>query len=66
MFLNNDDFYQLRRITLSDLLDNQSGYRLTSKLVAQAKNDLYKILMPEKHAEKKVGKKRKKSDFDKD
>lgn len=47
MFLNNDDFYQLRRITLSDLMDNQSAYRLTSKLVAQAKREAFKVLCPE-------------------
>ena len=33
MFLNDSDFYQLRRITLSDLLDSESGYRLTSKCI---------------------------------
>jgi len=67
MFLNNDDFYQLRRITLSDLLDNQSGYRLTAKLVAAAKNDLFKLLCPDKWvAPKRGGGKRKKSEFDAD
>jgi hypothetical protein len=66
MFLNNDDFYQLRRITLSDLMDNQSAYRLTSKLVAQAKREAFKVLCPEKANEKVAGKKRKKADFDKD
>jgi superfamily II DNA helicase RecQ len=48
MFLNNDDFYQLRRITLSDLLDNQSALLLTNKVTLEAKKLLYKELYPEK------------------
>lgn len=40
MFLNDQDFYTLRRITLSDLLDTESGYRLTSKCIVQAKRAL--------------------------
>lgn len=47
MFLNNDDFYQLRRITLSDLLDNQSALLLTNKVVLEAKKAFYSILHPE-------------------
>jgi len=43
MFLNNDDFFQLRRITLSDLLDNQSGLLLTNKIVLEAKKKMYKV-----------------------
>jgi superfamily II DNA helicase RecQ len=37
MFLNDADFYQLRRITLSDLLDNQSALRLTNVAILEAK-----------------------------
>jgi|TARA_B110000285_G_C15108251_1_gene609337 ATP-dependent DNA helicase Q4 len=37
MFLNDADFYQLRRITLSDLLDNQSALRLTNVAILAAK-----------------------------
>ena len=37
MFLNNNDFYQLRRITLSDLLDTQSALLLTNRVVLDAK-----------------------------
>jgi hypothetical protein len=58
MFLNNDDFYQLRRITLSDLLDSESGYRLTSKCIVEAKKELLKFLNPDFHI-KRVSKKRK-------
>ena len=43
MFLNNDDFFQLRRITLSDLLDNQSGLLLTNKIVLEGKKTLHKL-----------------------
>ena len=53
MFLNNDDFYQLRRITLSDLLDSQSGLRLTNRVIAQAKRELYKVIKPDSVASKK-------------
>ncbi len=53
MFLNNDDFYQLRRITLSDLLDSQSGFRLTNRVIAQAKRELYKVIKPDSVASKK-------------
>jgi hypothetical protein len=48
-------------------MDNQSAYRLTSKLVATAKREALKVLCPEKAEIQKVaGKKRKKADFDKD
>lgn len=46
MFLNNDDFYQLRRITLSDLLDTQSALLLTNKVVLEAKKAFFNILHP--------------------
>lgn len=58
MFLNNDDFYQLRRITLSDLLDSESGYRLTSKCIVEGKKELLKFLNPDLQS-KRVSKKRK-------
>jgi len=60
MFLSNQDFYYLRRITLSDLLDNQSAYKLTSKVVVQAKKAFYKKINPEVE----VTRKRKRADFD--
>jgi len=62
MFLNNDDFYQLRRITLSDLLDSQSGFRLTNRVIAHAKRELYKVIKPDSVASKK--RKRKVADDD--
>lgn len=42
MFLNNADFYHLRGITLSDLLDNQSALRLTNLAILEAKKQFYK------------------------
>lgn len=58
MFLNDTDFYTLRRITLSDLLDSESGYRLTSKCIVAAKRALLQLLNPEL-ASKRPSKKRK-------
>lgn len=43
MFLRNEDFYQLRRISLSDLLDSQSALQLTNKLLLEAKRKLYNL-----------------------
>jgi superfamily II DNA helicase RecQ len=64
MFLNDDDFYQLRRITLSDLLDNQSSHRLTNIVVLQAKKQFYKQIND--LLEVKESKKRKRKDVDGD
>jgi hypothetical protein len=65
MFLNDSDFYQLRRITLSDLLDSESGYRLTSKCIVQAKRALLQILNPDL-ANKRQSKKRQRAEFEAD
>lgn len=64
MFLNNDDFYQLRRITLSDLLDSQSGYKLTNKIICDAKRELLKIVKPDVVEAKKSKKRKRMSDED--
>jgi len=64
MFLNDDDFYQLRRITLSDLLDNQSSHRLTNIVVLQAKKQFYKQIND--MLEVKETKKRKRKDIEGD
>ena len=47
MFLDDNDFYSLRQITLQDLLDSQSGFRLTNRVICQAKNDLLQLLKPD-------------------
>ena len=61
MFLNDEDFYQLRRITLSDLLDNQSSLVLTNIVVLEAKKQFYKQI--NNMMEVKESKKRKKKDI---
>lgn len=63
MFLSNDDFYQLRRITLSDLLDNQSALLLTNHVIIQAKKAFYKVVNGEPIKENK---KRKRKDISAD
>jgi len=47
MFLDDNDFYSLRQITLQDLLDSQSGHRLTNRVICQAKRELLSVLKPE-------------------
>ena len=47
LFLNDEDFYTLRRITLQDLLDQQSGIVLTNRVINQAKRDLLQLLKPD-------------------
>lgn len=59
MFLSNDDFYQLRRISLSDLLDHQCGLRLTSRIISQAKRVFANKIFPEQQQNLKKSKKRK-------
>lgn len=61
MFLSNADFYQLRRITLSDLLDNQSALILTNHIVVEAKKAFYRAISDE---EVKENKKRKRKDIE--
>ena len=64
MFLNDTDFYQLRRITLSDLLDSESGYRLTSRCIVEAKRELLKVLQPDLQMKKPSKKRARKDAFD--
>ena len=67
MFLDNDDFYNLRQITLQDLLDSQSGYRLTNRVICQAKSDLLSLLKPEIVQKKpRASKKRSRAEFEDD
>ena len=47
MFLNNDDFFQIRRLILTDLLDNFNALKLTSKIIVEAKRTLIRIVHPE-------------------
>lgn len=43
LFLRNEDFYQLRRITLSDLLDSQSAFQLTNKIIVEGKKKFHQL-----------------------
>ena len=47
MFLNNDDFFQIRRLILSDLLDNYNALKLTNKIIVESKRQLLKVVKPE-------------------
>ena len=66
MFLNDADFYQLRQITLQDLLDQQSGHKLTTRAICQAKSEFLSLLKPEICQKKTTtaAKKRKRAEFD--
>lgn len=66
MFLSNDDFYQLRRITLSDLLDSQSCFRLTHKIISSSKRELLKTLKPDIGVKKSKKRKRTSAEDDGD
>ena len=37
LFLNNDDFFQIRRLILTDLLDNYNALKLTNKIIVESK-----------------------------
>lgn len=39
MFLHDKDYYQLRSISLSDLLDSQNAIMLTSRIILEAKKE---------------------------
>ena len=58
MFLSDEDFYQLRRKALGDLLDSQSGFRLTNKLISTAKREFLRITNPDAIAKKSRKRKR--------
>ena len=47
LFLNNDDFFQIRRLILTDLLDNYNALKLTNKIIVESKRQLLKIVKPE-------------------
>ena len=57
LFLNNEDFFLIRRLILTDLLDNFNALKLTSKIIVEAKKSLVRLTNPELFA--KVSKKRK-------
>lgn len=47
MFLNNDDFFQIRRLILTDILDNYNALKLTNKIIVESKRQLLKTVKPE-------------------
>ena len=66
MFLNNDDFFQIRRLILADLLDHYNALKLTNKIIVEGKRSLFKILNPEMAATKKRKRKQISKDEDED
>lgn len=53
MFLNNEDFFLIRRLILRDLLDNYNALKLTNKIIVEAKRQLMKIVRPDLMPSKK-------------
>lgn len=47
LFLNNEDFFLIRRLILTDLLDNYNALKLTNKIIVESKKALVRILHPE-------------------
>lgn len=47
MFLNNEDFFLIRRLILGDLLDNYNALKLTNKIVVEAKRELLRLVRPD-------------------
>jgi superfamily II DNA helicase RecQ len=47
MFLNNEDYFLIRRLILTDLLDNYNALKLTNKIVVEAKRALARLVAPE-------------------
>ena len=46
MFLHNDDFFQIRRLILTDILDQQNAVRLTNKIIVEFKKVLLSLTHP--------------------
>lgn len=53
MFLDNNDYFLIRRLILTDLLDHQNSLRLTNKIIVEAKRALAKLVAPELTLNKK-------------
>jgi ATP-dependent DNA helicase Q4 len=45
MFLNNEDYYQLRSIALSNLLDSQNAMILTNQVIVESKKQYGKLVL---------------------
>ena len=46
LFLNNEDFYLIRRLILTDILDNQNALKLTNKIIVQFKKTFLQLINP--------------------
>ena len=53
MFLNNEDFFLIRRLILTDLLDHYNALKLTNKVIVESKRQLLKIIRPDLAPSKK-------------
>jgi hypothetical protein len=53
MFLNNEDFFLIRRLILSDLLDHYNALKLTNKVIVESKRALMRIVRPDLAPSKK-------------
>ena len=47
MFLNNDDFYNIRKLILSDLLDNSNALKLANKVIIESKKTFLSKMNPD-------------------
>jgi ATP-dependent DNA helicase Q4 len=57
LFLNNEDFFLIRRLIFTDLLDNYNALKLTNKIIIEAKRSLVKLIKPELMVTKKRNRK---------
>lgn len=46
LFLNNEDFFLIRRLILTDILDTQNALKLTNKIIVEFKKTLLKLTHP--------------------
>jgi len=53
MFLNNEDYFLICRLILTDLLDNYNALKLTNKIIVEAKRALTRLVAPELALSKK-------------
>jgi superfamily II DNA helicase RecQ len=53
MFVNDHDFYELRRLLLTNLLDSQCALKLTSAVISRAKGD-FKAFLEERAEEEQT------------
>jgi superfamily II DNA helicase RecQ len=53
MFLNNEDFFLIRRLVLADVLDHYNALKLTNKIIVESKRALIRVINPELGVAKK-------------